>query len=237
MARRYYNRRDLIGHWIRKQQRQQQPCTHACCRGYRVHPANYPVILPDRTLHRATDEELERHYRKVNAQETPQARTAELQILHELERRDRADLARRDRARAWEERRTQHREAVAANRAAARMEREGEAHRIRLEAEERTKGYLVNATGRARGISDEEVLTGREDVFIRYATPEAKEYFAEHPRPTATYFRGRDTRIPYSDRPTVRRRTRALGWAPPRSPSRPRRATRALGWGDEREAG
>jgi len=229
MARRYYDRRDLIGHWIRKQQRQQQPCTHACCRGYRVHPANYPVILPDRTLHRATDEELERHYRKVNAQETPQARTAELQILHELERRDRA--------RAWEERRTQHREAVAANRAAARMEREGEAHRIRLEAEERTKGYLVNATGRARGISDEEVLTGREDVFIRYATPEAKEYFAEHPRPTATYFRGRDTRIPYSDRPTVRRRTRALGWAPPRSPSRPRRATRALGWGDEREAG
>jgi len=244
MARRYYDRRDLIGHWIRKQQRQQQPCTHACCRGYRVHPANYPVILPDRTLHRATDEELERHYRKVNAQETPQARTAELQILHELERRDRADLARRDRARAWEERRTQHREAVAANRAAARMEREGEAHRIRLEAEERTKGYLVNATGRARGISDEEVLTGREDVFIRYATPEAKEYFAEHPRPTAAYFRGQDTRVPYSDRPTPRRpvtprRTRALGWTPPRQPSRPRRATRALGWSDpgERQAG
>lgn len=46
MARRYYDRRDLIGHWIRKQQRQQQPCTHARCRGHRVHPDNYPVILP-----------------------------------------------------------------------------------------------------------------------------------------------------------------------------------------------
>jgi hypothetical protein len=230
----YYDRRDNFRHWIRKEQRADRPCTHACCRGFRSHPEHWPVIPPDRTLHRATDEELERHYRKVNAQETPQARAAELQILHELERRDQADLARRDRARAREERRAQHREAVAANQAARRMDRESETQRIRLAAEEYTKGYLVTAQGRARGIADEEVLTGREDVFIRYATPEAKAYFAEHPRPTAAYFRGRDTRIPYSDRPTRRppRRTRALGWSPPRQPSRPSRKTRALGWGD-----
>src|SRR6516165_9227829 len=100
MARRYYDRRDLIGHWIRKQQRQQQPCTHACCRGYRVHPENFPVILPDRTLHRASDEDLAKHYRKVSAGTTSDDRRAELQILHEMERRDRADLARREREQA-----------------------------------------------------------------------------------------------------------------------------------------
>ena len=91
------------------------------------------------------------------------------------------------------------------NRAVRRMERDAEEHRIELEAEEYTKGYLVNATGRARGISDSEILTGRESVFIRYATPEAKAYFAEHPRPTGRYFQGKDTRVPYSDRPTRRR--------------------------------
>ena len=96
-------------------------------------------------------------------------------------------------------------------------------------------------TQRARGISDAEILSGREDVFIRYATPEAKEFFAENPRPTGAYFRGRDTRIVYSDRPTRRvlRKTRALGWGPLRSSSRPSRKTRALGWSDpdERKAG
>jgi hypothetical protein len=203
MAQRY--RRDLIGHFIRTQQRTQQPCTHACCRGYRVHPSNYPVILPDRTLHRASDEDLAQHFDKVSRESTPKARRAEAQILHEMERRDRIEMARRGRIAARGARQRQHREAVAANRAATRMEREAEAERIRLEAEERTKGYLVNAQGRTRGISDEEILTGREEVFIRYATPEAKAYFADHPRPTAAYFRGRDTRVPYSDRPSRRK--------------------------------
>jgi hypothetical protein len=205
VARHY--RRDLIGHFIRNQQRTQQPCTHACCRGYRVHPSNYPVILPDRTLHRASDEDLAEHFGKVAGEDTPQARRAEAQILHEMERRDRIEMGRRERATAREGRQRQHREAVAANRAAVRMEREAEDQRIRMEAEARTKGYLVNARGRALGISDEEILTGREEVFIRYATPEAKEYFAAHPRPTAAYYRGRDTRVLYSDRPSRRRRS------------------------------
>ncbi len=218
MARRYYDRRDLIGHWIKKQQRQQQPCTHACCRGYRVHPDNYPVILPDRTLHRATDEELAEHYTKMSHENTPQARRAEVQILHEMERRDRLEMQRRERARTREERQRQHREAVAAGRGAARMEREADAQRIRLEVEAETKGYLVNAQGRARGISDEEILTGREEVFRRYASEEAREYFRDHPRPTAAYFRGKDTRVHerYTERPRQRgsRKLRALGWTP-----------------------
>jgi hypothetical protein len=200
MSRRY--RRDLIGHFVRTGQQTQRPCTHACCRGYRVHPANYPTILPNRTLHRASDEDLGRHFDKVSRGTTAKDRRAEAQILHEMERRDRIMLAARERT-ARQQRR---RETAAASRAATRMERESEAHRIRIDAEERTKGYLVTAQGRARGISDEEILTGRESVFIRYATPEAKAYFAEHPRPTAAYYRGRDTRIAYSDRPTRRRR-------------------------------
>lgn len=200
-----YNRRDLIGHWIRKEQHTQRPCTHACCRGYRVHPANMPVILPDRTLHRASDADLAEHYDRVSRSDTPQARRAEAQLLHEMERRDRVTQRREDRRSAQ----LAAARARRSNRAAVQMEREAEAHRIELEAEDYTKGYLVTAEGRARGITDAEILRGRERVFIRYATPEAKAYFAERQRPTAAYLqRGADTRILYSDRPTRRRRGR-----------------------------
>jgi hypothetical protein len=198
-----YNRRDLIGHWIRRDQREQRPCSHACCRGYRVHPANMPVVLPDRTLRRSSDEDLAQHFQALSTVDSPQARRGEAQVMHEMDRRDRADAQRQRRA-----------EAISANRAARRMERESEAERIRTGAESYTRGYLVTREGQARGVSDEEILTGREAVFIRYATPEAKEYFAEHPRPTGAYYRGRDTRIRYSDRPARPRR--------PRPPARPR---------------
>ena len=190
-----YERRDLIGHWVRKTQPQRQPCTHACCRGYRSHPEHWPIVPPSRQLRRAPDEDLAQHFTKVSNDPSPEARYAEMQILYEMERRD-----------AQTERRRSHREAVAAAGAARRMEREAEYERIKADAEAATQGYLVTAQGAARGIADAEILTGREDVFIRYATPEAKAYFAEHPRPTAGHFRGRDTRITYSDRPTRRRR-------------------------------
>lgn len=214
-----YNRRDLIGHFITKQQQTQRPCTHACCRGYRVHPSNYPVILPDRTLRRARDEDLQQHFTKVSADPSPKARRAELQILHEMERRDRAEQRR--------EESTRRRETAAETRrisgVARRMERESETERIRLEAEAATQGYLVNPRGRARGISDAEILTGRVAVFERYATDEAREYFTAHPRPTVAYFRGQDTRfVERASEPVRRRRgvvtprkTRALGWSKP----------------------
>jgi hypothetical protein len=137
------------------------------------------------------------HFVAVSQMDTPAARRAEAQLLHEMERRDAAEAARR-----------RHIEAVAQNRAARRMERESEDHRIRQEAEAYTSGYLVSPEGRSRGISDEEVLTGREAVFIRYATPEAKEFFSVNPRPTGAYYRGRDTRVLYSDRPKRPRRPR-----------------------------
>jgi hypothetical protein len=187
----YYSRRDLIGHYVDKQQRTQRPCTHACCRGYRVHPSNYPVILPDRTLRRASDKDLQAHFRKVTQREDEQGRRAEAQILHEMDRRDQADRKQRDRE--------AHKRAQVSNykatRAAMRMERESETERIRLDAEARTNGYLVNAKGRTRGVSGEEILTGRQSVFERYASDEARDYFARHPRPTAAYFRGQDARM------------------------------------------
>ena len=81
------------------------------------------------------------------------------------------------------------------NRAIRRSEAEVETERIRVASEAATRGYLVNAKGRARGINPDEILTGREAVFRRYASDEAKDYFAVNPRPTAAYFRGRDTRV------------------------------------------
>lgn len=197
-----YNRRDLIGHYIEKRQKAQEPCGHACCRGYRVHPANYPVILPNKLLRSASEDDLRDHFLKVSEQEGAKARKAEAQILHEMDRRDRETEQRAERA----ERAATRKEAIAANRAAQRQEREVEYERIKLEAEAETQGYLVNAKGMARGISDAEILTGREDVFRRYATDEARDYFASHPRPTASYFRGHDTRI--VERATERRKKR-----------------------------
>lgn len=210
-----YNRRDLIGHYIEKRQRTEQPCGHACCRGFRVHPENYPVILPSRTLRRATDDDLQEHFVKVSRQESPQARKAEAQILHEMERRDREAERKAER----EQRHAQRKESVAAVKAATRQEREAEYERIKLEAESHTSGYLVNARGRARGINDAEILTGRESVFRRYATDEAREYFAAHPRPTSAYLvRGADTRV-HEKATEPRRRRRPLRGT--RQPSRP----------------
>lgn len=195
MARRY--RRDLIGHFIRNRQPAQQMCTHACCRGYRVHPKNMPVILPNRLLRTASEDDLAKHYDKVSRGDSEADRRAEAQILHEMERRDEVGHARRRR-----------KAAIAGTRAAQRMEHEAERERIYQQADEYTKGNWVNRRGEARGISADEILTGREAVFQRYASEEARAYFRDHPRPTASMFRGRDTRVPYSD-PTASRRRRS----------------------------
>lgn len=191
-----YNRRDYLQHWVRKDEAANRPCQHACCRGYRQHPENLPLVVESRRLRRYSDDELVARFTKVSrAPESPQSRRAEAQILAELQRRDDAERRRNDRAAAS---------------AAQRFEREQEAERIKLDAEARTQGYLVTREGQARGITDAEILTGREATFIRYATPEAKAYFAENPRPTGAYLRrGADTRVAYSDRPTRRPRRRA----------------------------
>jgi hypothetical protein len=140
----------------------------------------------------ATDDQLAAHYAKVSAvEDDKQARGAELQIIAELERRDRREVKRRERA----QREAERRQAIAANRAIRKTEMEIERERIRVEAEAATNGYLVNTRGRRLGIDPDEILTGREAVFRRYASDEARDYFAVRPRPTAAYFRGRDARV------------------------------------------
>jgi hypothetical protein len=194
-----YDRRDQIGHWVKRDQQILRPCRHACCRGYRAHPHAWPIIPASRALRRATDEQLAARYDKLAREENdPKARGGELQIIHEFERRDRAEAKRREKE--------QIRQARAANRAGKRIDDAIEVERIRVASEAATSGYMVNAKGRARGINPDEILTGREAVFRRYASDEAKEYFAVNPRPTAAYFRGRDTRV--HDRATEPRRRR-----------------------------
>lgn len=177
-----YNRRDLIGHWVTKQQRTQQMCQHACCRGYRVHPQNYPVILPNPLLRRASDRDLAWHYEHAGSER------AQAQVLHELDRRDQAD------------KRKAERKAEAKQRIyARRMERQEEVDRIYREAEARTHGHNLNAAGLAREeageLNERDLFTGREDLVRRYGSDELREYFQSNPRPTGAYFRGKDTRL------------------------------------------
>jgi hypothetical protein len=188
-----YDRRDRIGHWVRKQQPARQHCQHACCRGYREHPEHYPVILPKSSLRRAREEDLAAHFAKVSAIDSPEARRSSAQILHEMERRD-----------TEAERKRQRKEAVAGNRIARQLERESEVERVYLEAEAYTRGNWVNARGARLGVSDREILTGRAQVFDRYASEEAREFFRGQGRPTAAYFQGKDTR--YSGAYTLRSR-------------------------------
>lgn len=190
----FYNRRDDIGHFVDRGERTGQLCHHACCRGYRQHPKHWPKVRADKSLRSESDDELAARFHTLSADNSARARREEFQIIHEMERRDAADE--RDRRKLERDReRRERRDRAAANRAGAKMEREAETERVRVDAEAQTRGNLVNSKGRARGIHPDEILTGREAVFQRYASDEARDYFRTHPRPTAAYFRGHDTRM------------------------------------------
>lgn len=205
-----YNRRDLIGHWIRKRQPTQQMCTHACCRGHRVHPANMPVILPSKLLRRASDDDLAEHYAAMSGRRGRDAEEAQAQVLHEMERRDRAADERRQRI----ESNAHARRLRAASR---RMEHAEVEEGIFQDAERYTRGNWTNRAGDAAGISDRQILTGSDALFARYASDEAKAYFSEHPRPTPAYWRGANTR--YTPRYTPQRRRARAGLAAPQRPA------------------
>ncbi|WP_336214815.1 phage minor capsid protein [Nonomuraea sp. LPB2021202275-12-8] len=71
-------------------------------------------------------------------------------------------------------------------------------------AERYTRGVMVNAEGRRRGIDGRSLLSGRQDIAHKYASDELKRWWANHPRMTFTQFRaqllGRD-----SDKKAARR--------------------------------
>ena len=197
-----YERRDLIGHFITKRQPVQMMCPHACCRGYRVHPANFPVVLPNKLLRRATDDDLAKHYAKMRLRTTPEADAAVMQALDEMDRRDRAERAVRERKEA----NAYARRLRAASR---RMEHAEVEEGIFTDAERVTRGNWTNKAGDAAGITDRQILTGSDALFARYASEEARNYFREHPRPTPAFFRGANTRYVPRYTPTARGRRRA----------------------------
>ena len=188
-----YNVRDLLGHFVKPRSAKGDMCPHACCRNKRVHPANMPVILPRKLLRRASDDDLMEHYQRVQGDSKKDQR-ARAQVLHEMDRRDTAAKAKDNRAHAKYSRQLEQADAAEASYVAA---------------ENATRGNMVNAKGRARGINPRTLITGREADFRRYASDELAEYYAEHHRPTAASFRGADTRVhPVATEP--RRRKRGL---------------------------
>jgi hypothetical protein len=160
-----YNVRDLLGHFVAPRSARGDMCPHSCCMNRRVHPENFPTVLPPKLLRRATDDELANHYGRHYECEKCQD-----QIIGELDRRDRVKRARiatgqRNKARA--------------------LERHEHVEREILKAEEATKGYMLNAKGQARGISERSLFTGSEERAIRYASEELRRYWEDNPRPTA----------------------------------------------------
>ncbi|MEU6778560.1 phage minor capsid protein [Nonomuraea angiospora] len=58
-----------------------------------------------------------------------------------------------------------------------------------IAAERYTRGVLVNAEGRRRGIDGRSVLSGRQDVANKWASDELKMWWEKHPRMTLVEFR------------------------------------------------
>jgi hypothetical protein len=173
----YYNIRDLLGHWVKPKSAREKMCPHACCRGKRVHPANYPVILPDRLLRRATDHDLADGYDRGSQQRRAQ-------ILAEMERRDQLQIRRHERA-------LEHKRRLYAK----RLAHTEEVDRAWLEAEHATKGNMLNKAGKAAGVDERSLFTGPESVARRYASEELLNHWQTHHRPTARYMQGKDTRL------------------------------------------
>ncbi|HEY6275588.1 MAG TPA: hypothetical protein VIX86_04580 [Streptosporangiaceae bacterium] len=177
-----YNVRDLIGHWVKPRSAEGKLCPHACCRNRRVHPANMPVILPNKLLRRASDDDLGEHYDRVAG--NPKEARARAQILHEMDRRDRAEIARR-------ERQAHYRQRVFSRKIAHAEELD----RAWLEAESATKGNMLSKAGKAAGIDERSLFTGPESRARRYASEELLNHWQTHHRPTAAFMQGKDTRL------------------------------------------
>jgi hypothetical protein len=178
-----YNVRDLLGHWVKPVSKRGKMCPHACCRGKRVHPDNYPVILPSALLRKASEQDLMAHYDRVQGT-GPKDEKARAQVLHEMDRRDRADTER-----------ARRRQALAHGAYARRLEREELTEHAFTTAERATNGYMLNRKGEARGVNPRSLFTGSEERARRYASDELLEHWQAHGRPTAAMHRGQDTRV------------------------------------------
>lgn len=166
-----YDVRDLLGHWVKPRSKAGQLCPHACCRNRRVHPENFPLILPRELLRRAPEEDLIKHWQSHRCNMNPRCVN---QVIGEIDRREAAGkgAARR-------------REAAAHRAAERRSDRAAIVEAEYQRAESETRGEMVNAAGVRAGVSARSLFTGSEDRALRYSTRELQDYWREHPRPSA----------------------------------------------------
>jgi hypothetical protein len=189
-----YNRRDLFAHWVRKDEPARRPCQHACCRGMRPHPENYPVTKRNAYLRWSSDAELTRFYGQHQGDTQDDQRYRD-QILAEMQIRDERD----ERRAAAEERRT-------ARASARRQERALMVESEWLAAETETRGNMLNRRGREARVDERSLFTGPESRARKYASEELLAYWEHHPRPTQAFYEGYDTRVGYGRQVGVRKR-------------------------------
>lgn len=173
-----YDIRDLLGHWVKPRRREQQMCPHACCRNRRVHPDNFPVILPRGILHKANERELLNHLNRHGAS-GPKADQVARQVVGELDRREtseKAARARRDRAKD--------------RRASRDSEFRAYQESQWIAAEAQTRGVMLNRAGQAAHIDERSLFTGPESRVRKYASRELLDYFESNPRVSRAEFLG-----------------------------------------------
>lgn len=170
--------RDQLGHWVSPPSLREHPCPHLCCRGKRVHPSNLPVRLDRKFLRGLSEDELERELGQYQKYSDSHERGF-LQIIAELRRREESA----ERAEARKERAHERR-------ARRSEEHRDEVYRQWLAAESATNGVMLNKAGVRAGINERSLFTGPRSRVEKYASPELREYFARHGRPTREAFRG-----------------------------------------------
>ena len=169
--------RDQIGHWVAPPSLREHPCPHACCRNRRVHPGNLPVKLDRAYLRSLSEPELERELSQYG-QYADVREQGFMQVIAELNRREES----RERAQARQARAKSRREQAA-------EEHRDEVYRQWLRAESATNGYMLNQAGRRAGIDERSLFTGPPSRVRKYASPELREWFEQHGRPTRHAYR------------------------------------------------
>lgn len=166
----WYDVRDLLGHWVRPASRSDEACPHKCCRGRRPHPERFPVILAKKDLRRLSKRELWAHLNHYG--DRPDADRMSRQVVGELDRREAA------------ERRARGRRVTRDDEYRAYLEAEF------IAAERRTRGNMLNRAGVDAGIDERSLWSAPEARVKKYASPELRAYFEDHPRVSRAEFLG-----------------------------------------------
>lgn len=176
--------RDQIGHWVAPDAEEGRPCPHTCCRWKRPHPDHLPVTLDRKYLRSLSPTDLERELDSYQ-QYSDTHEAGFLQVIAEVRRREQSE----DRAIASRARRKDRDLDRDARRA---QDHHDAVYRAWLSAEAATNGVMLNRAGREADINERSLFSGPASRVRKYASPELREYFEQHGRPTReTHRRGR----------------------------------------------